>query len=80
MKQYFDKAIMPITGTLKPKLIGSRALVEQRTLLLAPWNLNCLAPEHMLIKGLFACEKLDPDDLMFNAFYDTAHVDEKWFF
>jgi hypothetical protein len=40
-----------------------------------------LTPEHMLKRVLFACEKLNPDDLMFEGFYDTVHVDdEKWFF
>jgi hypothetical protein len=42
---------------------------------------NKLIPEHMLNRVLFACEKLEPDHLMFDGFfYDTVHVGENWFF
>jgi hypothetical protein len=40
-----------------------------------------LIPEHLLNRVFYACEKLEPDHLMFDSFYDTAvHVGENWFF
>jgi hypothetical protein len=33
-----------------------------------------LIPEHLLNRVFYACEKLEPDHLMFDGFYDSTAV------
>ena len=39
-----------------------------------------LTAHHKLIRCEYAMSKLDPVDLQYNDFYQSVHVDEKWFF
>jgi hypothetical protein len=39
-----------------------------------------LTEEHKLQRVLYCCSKLNPVDNMYHHFYDSIHVDEKWFF
>jgi hypothetical protein len=39
-----------------------------------------LTAHHKLIRCEYAMSKLDSVDLQYNDFYQSVHVDEKWFF
>jgi hypothetical protein len=39
-----------------------------------------LTEVHMVGRVLYSVSKFDPVDLHYKAFYNSVHVDEKWFF
>ena len=39
-----------------------------------------LTEQHKLLRACYCISKIDPVTRLYNHFYDTVHVDEKWFF
>ena len=44
------------------------------------WLKPLLTPEHKNQRVFYAVSKYNPDDNTFHSFYNSVHVDEKWFF